>query len=462
MSLEYGDNEIIMEKKLYPLKFIPVASRRPWGGNALVSELGKRFVECDEDGNEVPIPSDELIGESWELADMGIEDSVVANGWLAGNTISEIMETYLERVVGEDVYNYYGRQFPLLIKFLDINDKLSVQVHPDDEVAAERYDSLGKAEIWYVMDAKPGAKMYCGFTREVSAQEFYDRCHNGTVEEILNVIEPRKGDVIYITPGTVHAADGGLLIAEIQESSDMTFRLYDWGREFNPATARKTHLDEAIDVIDYRAFDAGLYRKGPLWGEEASHQPCRAAMCSCGCGEDCDCGCQDGGECHCEEEGHECHCHGHNHHHEEGGVVETLVESPQFNVSKLNLSDPLHIYTEKFESFIVYICLEGAASVQIPSVKENGEAFMDNYEFAKGETILVPAEMPDFYLVPRDRSTLLLEAVTRPVEEQDQYIDPDTEAFLENEDYEGLEDDCCEEHHSGSSPLGFFGSGHIS
>ncbi len=449
-----------MEKKLYPLKFIPVASRRPWGGNALVSELGKRFVECDEDGNEVPVPSDELIGESWELADMGIEDSVVANGWLAGNTISEIMETYLERVVGEDVYNYYGRQFPLLIKFLDINDKLSVQVHPDDEVAAERYDSLGKAEIWYVMDAKPGAKMYCGFTREVSAQEFYDRCHNGTVEEILNVIEPRKGDVIYITPGTVHAADGGLLIAEIQESSDMTFRLYDWGREFNPATARKTHLDEAIDVIDYRAFDAGLYRKGPLWGEEASHQPCRAAMCSCGCGEDCDCGCQGGGECHCEEEGHECHCHGHNHHHEEGGVVETLVESPQFNVSKLNLSDPLHIYTEKFESFIVYICLEGAASVQIPSVKENGEAFMDNYEFAKGETILVPAEMPDFYLVPRDRSTLLLEAVTRPVEEQDQYIDPDTEAFLENEDYEGLEDDCCEDHHSGSSPLGFFGSGH--
>ncbi len=462
MSLEYGDNVIIMEKKLYPLKFIPVASRRPWGGNALVSELGKRFVECDEDGNEVPVPSDELIGESWELADMGIEDSVVANGWLAGNTISEIMETYLERVVGEDVYNYYGRQFPLLIKFLDINDKLSVQVHPDDEVAAERYDSLGKAEIWYVMDAKPGAKMYCGFTREVSAQEFYDRCHNGTVEEILNVIEPRKGDVIYITPGTVHAADGGLLIAEIQESSDMTFRLYDWGREFNPATARKTHLDEAIDVIDYRAFDAGLYRKGPLWGEEASHQPCRAAMCSCGCGEDCDCGCQDGGECHCEEEGHECHCHGHNHHHEEGGVVETLVESPQFNVSKLNLSDPLHIYTEKFESFIVYICLEGAASVQIPSVKENGEAFMDNYEFAKGETILVPAEMPDSYPVPRDRSTLLLEAVTRPVEEQDQYIDPDTEAFLENEDYEGLEDDCCEEHHSGSSPLGFFGSGHIS
>jgi mannose-6-phosphate isomerase len=287
------------------------------------------------------------------------------------------------------------------------------------------------------MDAKPGAKMYCGFTREVSAQEFYDRCHNGTVDEILNVIEPRKGDVIYITPGTVHAADGGLLIAEIQESSDMTFRLYDWGREFNPATARKTHLDEAIDVIDYRAFDFGLYRKGPLWGEEASNEPCKATACCCE------------GECHC-----------HEHHHAEGGVVETLVESPQFNVTKLNLTDPLHIYTEQFGSFIVYICLDGAASIQVPSVKENGEAYMHNYEFAKGETILVPAEMPDFYLVPRDRSTVLLEAVTRPVEEQDEYIDQSTEAFLEGEDYEGLEDGAFDDDEpqgpSGASPLNFF------
>ena len=421
-----------MEKKLYPLKFIPVPSRRPWGGSALVTEMGKHFVEVDEEGNENALGPDVLIGESWELADMGVEDSVVENGWLAGNTISELMETYLERIVGEDVYNYYGRQFPLLIKFLDINEKLSVQVHPDDEVAAERYDSLGKAEIWYVMDAKPGAKMYCGFTREVTAQEFYDRCKNGTVDEILNVIEPRKGDVIYITPGTVHAADGGLLIAEIQESSDMTFRLYDWGREFDPKTARKTHLDEAIDVIDYRAFDPGLYRKGPLWGDEASYVAC-----------------------HSHEEGHECHCHQES---QEGQMVQTLVDVPQFTVSKIALSDPLHIYTEKFQSFIVYICLEGAASIQVPSTNEKGEACMDNYEFAKGETVLVPADMPDFFLVPRDRATLLLEGTTRPVEEVDGYIDPDTEAFLEGEDYEGVEDESDDEPKgpAGASPLNFF------
>ena len=402
-----------MEKKLYPLKFTPVPSRRPWGGNALVNELGKHFVEVDEEGNETVLGPDVLIGESWELADMGIEDSVVENGWLAGNTISEIMETYLERIVGENVYNHFGRQFPLLIKFLDINDKLSVQVHPDDQVAAERYDSLGKAEIWYVMDAKPEAKMYCGFNRDITAQEFYDRCKNGTVDEVLNVITPKKGDVIFITPGTVHAADGGILIAEIQESSDMTFRLYDWGREFNPATARKMHVEEAIDVINYNAFDPTIYRKGPLWGEESQ---------------------------------------------EEDHMIQNLVECPQFSVSKVRLTDPLHIYTEQFESFIVYICLEGAASIQVPSTNEKGEACMENYEFKKGETILVPADMPDFFLVPRDRDTILLEAVTRPEEALDAYIDPDTEAFLEGEDYEGLEDETDDDFSTpaGSSPLNFF------
>ena len=158
-----------MEKKLYPLKFVPVASRKPWGGSVLVNDLGKRFVECDKDGNETVLGAGTLIGESWELADMGQEDSVVAEGWLAGNTISEVMETYLERVVGEKVYNYYGRQFPLLIKFLDIQNKLSVQVHPDDEIAAERYDALGKAELWYVMDAAPDARIYCGFNKEMTA-----------------------------------------------------------------------------------------------------------------------------------------------------------------------------------------------------------------------------------------------------------------------------------------------------
>ena len=401
---------MIMEKKLYPIKFVPVASKMPWGGDALIKILGKDFVECDEEGNEVKLGTDVKIGVSSELADMGFVDSVIENGWLAGNTIGELMETYLERIVGEKVYNYYGRQFPVLIKFLDINDRISVQVHPDDEIAAERYDSLGKAEAWYILDAKPGAKIYAGFNKDMTAQELYDRCKNGTVEEVMNVIYPKKGDSLIIPPGTVHSAGGGILIAEVQESSDLTFRLYDWGREFNPATARPLHLEEAIDLIDYNKFDQSLFR-------QAEHA------------------------------------------HEEGVSV-NLAERPEFCVTKINLTDPLHIYTEQFESFIIYICVEGAASIQVPSENEKGEACMDNYEISKGETILIPAEMSDFYLVPRDKDTVLLEAVCRPDEDMDEYIDPNTEAFLEGEDYEGLEDGDDEDDDdaapAGASPLNFF------
>lgn len=209
----------------------------------------------------------------------------------------------------------------------------------------------------------------------------------------------------------------------------MTFRLYDWGREFDPKTARPLHLEEAIDFIDYSPFDHSQFKKGPAWGAEESHEPC----------------------------GHECDCGSHHHHDEK--VVENLVEGHPFNVAKISLTDPLHIYTEKFESFILYVCVEGAASVQIPSVDGNGAAYMENYEFSKGETVLVPADMPDFYLVPRDRSTILLEATCSPDSGFDSYIDPDTDAFLEGEDYEGLEN---EEHDDeqtgpvGATPLNFF------
>ncbi len=374
------------QKKLYPLKFIPIPSRRPWGGDSLIKVLGKSFVETDRDGNEVPLTADDKIGESWELADMGAQESVVSDGWLAGNTIEELMETYLERVVGDAVFEWFGLQFPLLVKFLDIRDRLSVQVHPDDEVAAERYDSLGKAEIWYVMDAQPDAKVYMGFNREVSAQELYDRCHDGTVEEVLNVIHPKKGDSIFITPGTVHAADGGLLIAEIQESSDMTFRLYDWGREFNPATARKMHLDEAIDVINYGPFDPTKWRKGPLWEDSDKEENAK--------------------------------------------VISQLVRCPQFTVSRINLSEPLRVSTEKFGSFIVYVCTEGEATVQ-------GEG---SCVLHKGETVLVPADVPEVFLIPRDRDTVLIEALVEPHVSDDSYIDPNTEPFLEGEDYEGLDE----------------------
>ena len=387
------------KKQLYPLKFIPIPSKRVWGGSNLIKKLGKEFYEADEDGNEQKLTTADSIGESWELADMGVQDSVVSNGWLAGNTISELMETYLDRIVGEDVYDHYGRQFPLLIKFLDIQNKLSVQVHPDDEVAEQRYDSLGKSEIWYVLDAAEGAKVYAGFNREISAQELYDRCHNGTVEEILTVIYPKKGDAIHVVPGTVHAADGGILIAEIQESSDMTFRLYDWGREFNPKTARKMHLDEAIDLINYGKFDDRLYHKGPLW-------------------EDGDKG---------------------------DGVIRQLVKCPQFTVNEMKVNSPLKIEKEKFGGFIIYMCINGGAAIQVPVPDGKGGKMTESTELKKGETVLVPADMPDFVIVPTEKDTLLVEAMVERQEEVDNYINPNTEPYLEGEDYEGINEEEPEE-----------------
>lgn len=387
------------KKQLYPLKFIPIPSKRVWGGSNLIKKLGKEFYEADEDGNEQKLTTADSIGESWELADMGVQDSVVSNGWLAGNTISELMETYLDRIVGENVYDHYGRQFPLLIKFLDIQNKLSVQVHPDDEVAEQRYDSLGKSEIWYVLDAAEGAKVYAGFNREISAQELYDRCHNGTVEEILNVIYPKKGDAIHVVPGTVHAADGGILIAEIQESSDMTFRLYDWGREFNPKTARKMHLDEAIDLINYGKFDDRLYHKGPLW-------------------EDGDKG---------------------------DGVIRQLVKCPQFTVNEMKVNSPLKIEKEKFGGFIIYMCINGGAAIQVPVPDGKGGKMTESTELKKGETVLVPADMPDFVIVPTEKDTLLVEAMVERQEEVDNYINPNTEPYLEGEDYEGINEEEPEE-----------------
>ncbi len=382
-----------MEKKqLYPLKFIPIASKRVWGGNSLIKVLGKDFVEADEDGNEVHLTENDLIGESWELADMGEQDSIVSNGWLAGNSIGDIMETYLDRITGDAAYAWFGRQFPLLIKFLDIHQKLSVQVHPDDKVAEQRYDSLGKAEIWYILDAKPDAKVYMGFRRETSAQEFYDACKAGTAHKLLNVIHPKKGDAIFITPGTVHAAEGGILVAEIQESSDMTFRLYDWGRENNPATARKMHLEEAIDLINFGKYDPSLYRPASSMDDSQ--------------------------------------------------VNNLLVQCPQFTVNKLNLRAALRISPEQFGSYIVYVCVSGSAAINVPKVPvaDNvkaaaafGTDAMDVYAFHKGETILVPADMPDFYLVPTSPDTILLEATDGLREEVDEYINPDAPAELPEE-----------------------------
>lgn len=341
-------------KKLYPIKFVPDIDQMKWGL------------------------------QTWLIADMGFENSKISNGWLEDNTIEDLMETYLERVVGEDVYQYYGRQFPILVKHLLVEDEIPLQVHPSDIEAKDRFDSLGKAELLYITETDKNAKIYLGFNKDLSAQEFFERSNNGSIYEVLNEIPLKAGETYFIKPGLVHAIKGKANIIAIQQSSDLDFVLYAKGLTKEEEEIRFLHLSEAIDIIDYSKYS------------------------------------------HIVE-----------HHHDE--VVETLVSRPEFTVSKLNLTDTLHIYTEKFGSFLLYICAQGSASIELAS--SQGEKSKERYEIVEGEAILIPAECSDFYLAPEEANTVLLEARVEKPEIVDSYIDPDTEPFLEGEDYSGLEEE---------------------
>jgi len=202
-----------------------------------------------------PIPRPQIWGsESWILSGLEGNNSSVNNGLFKENEINELIETYMEDLVGDAVYQKFGDEFPLLAKILHIQDYLSFQVHPSDALAKERHHAYGKAEFWYILDAEPDARIYLGFDRNINREEFMRRCESQTLPEVMNEIVPQAGDYFYIPPGTVHAAGGGLTIVEIQQVSDITYRVYDWGREFYKETAREMHVELALDAINWEAF----------------------------------------------------------------------------------------------------------------------------------------------------------------------------------------------------------------
>lgn len=348
-------------KKLYPLKFAPIQISHPWGNETIV------------------------------LADLGAEDSVVTDGWLADNSIGDIMETYMERVTGEDIYNYYGRQFPIVIKILDIKGEMPFRVHPDDETAEQRYDSLGGKELWYVTEAEAGARIYAGFSRDMSARELYERCSNGTLKEVMNAVQPAAGGYIAIEPGTVHSAGNGLRIVVVKEASELPFTLYDSAGDEDCSG----HLAETMDFI--------TYGKSPV--------------------PETICGAPD-----ILEESRE-------------GTAARIMESPEFNSGLIRLSAPLHSHAESASDCMLYMCLEGEASLQTTATDEGGRKRTESLSLKKGETVMIPSEVQDFFLIPADRDTVLLEVTPGRRDETDEYINPDTEPFLEGEDYEGLEDE---------------------
>ena len=228
--------------ELEPLKFVPYLKSVIWGGDRI----------CQFKGIDQPEPN---IGESWEISAVPGHESVVSEGVFKGRTLNELISQYGSDLLGEKVVKRYGNTFPLLIKFIDARDNLSVQVHPDDELARKRHDSLGKTEMWYIIDADRDAKIYAGLNIAMTPEQYVSRVASGTFAETLACHDSHPGDVFFLPAGRVHAIGAGNLLAEIQESSDVTYRIYDYDRRDAQGNTRELHTELAKDAIDYTVRD---------------------------------------------------------------------------------------------------------------------------------------------------------------------------------------------------------------
>lgn len=322
-----------MSDLLYPIKFRPIYKDKIWGGLKLKTQLHR---------NISPLFT---CGESWEISGLIDDVSVVSNGFLADNDLNELIEIYMYDLVGEKIYTRFGLGFPLLVKFIDAADALSVQVHPDDRLAMEKYEQNGKTELWHVLDADPGSGVYIGFKNGVDRKKFEQSVREGDIESLLQFHAVKKGDTFLIPAGTVHAIGKGVLLAEIQQASDITFRIFDWNRLDDEGEERELHIEEALDAIHFE--DDTEYR---LSIEEKNN-----------------------------------------------ASVE-VIRNPYFNINLLSFDKPIQKMYHTIDSFVIYICTEGEVHF----------LYDDKVETAtKGEVLLKPASMESLNLVPVQPSKLL-------------------------------------------------------
>ena len=309
-----------MDKHLYPIKFSPILKEKIWGGKKL-----KTFLKKESDASNV--------GESWEISDVEGDTSIVLNGALKGRSLKELLVTYQEDLIGKKNFETFGTKFPLLIKFIDAKEDLSIQLHPNDQLAAERHNSFGKTEMWYVMQADDEAKLIVGFNQEMTSELYLKHLKDKTLTEILNFDDVEEGDTYFIEVGRVHAIGAGVMLAEIQQTSDITYRVYDWDRTDDDGNERELHNDLAIDAIDFDLKDdfRVTYSKVVNQGNK-------------------------------------------------------MVTCPYFTTNFLNLNEKI-LKENIYDSFIIYICVEGEVKIRFKDFSET---------IKKGETILIPAVFEHF------------------------------------------------------------------
>ena len=311
---------------LYPLKFKPLFKDKIWGGQRISSVLGLNFS---------PLPN---CGEAWVLSGVHGSETKVCNGFLEGNTVNDLLEVYMEDLVGERAFEKSTTEFPILVKFIDANDYLSVQVHPDDALAARRNIGNGKTEMWYILEAEKNAELIDGFNRKIDKKTYLDSIRHKQIRDILNVEKVNKGDVFYIPAGRVHALGPGILLAEIQQTSDTTYRIYDWDRLDDLGHSRELHTELAVDAIDFSEPGSILTNYPKIKNKPV-----------------------------------------------------TLVDSPCFTTNILSFDKAIRLNYEARDSFVILICIEGSVLVDDGTTKE---------KLGMGEAMLIPAILENIVLIP--------------------------------------------------------------
>ena len=318
---------------LYPLTFQPILKPVIWGGSDIC-----RFKQIE--------PARDGIGESWEISGVPHSLSVIANGPLAGQSLDHLLVTAKEKLVGKMNYDRFGDTFPLLIKFIDARDNLSIQVHPDDRLAKERHNSFGKTEMWYVIHAAPGAFLYSGFDQQITPNEYIETVRNNTFTNKLKKHDVKSGDVFFLPAGRVHAIGAGCFIAEIQQTSDITYRIYDFDRKDAAGNPRELHTELAKDAIDFNVYNS--YKTD--YKENINH-PVK------------------------------------------------LVSCPYFTTRLLEIDRPMERNYAALDSFVVYICMKGSCAIRDNKGNE--------VSLRQGETLLIPANTAATTLLPDKESKLL-------------------------------------------------------